>query len=80
MDLESLQTFFFYCMIINFAIYFLTSLAILILRKFIYRVHLWMFKMDEETMLISMQKYLSTYKLLITVFNFTPWLALLIIN
>jgi len=39
-----------------------------------------MFRIEEEAVRKSIQMYLGTYKLLITVFNFVPWIALLIIN
>jgi hypothetical protein len=39
-----------------------------------------MFGLDEETVRKSIQSYLANYKLFITVFNFTPWIALLIIR
>ena len=80
MNIETLQDFFFWCMLVNTGIYALTAIAVLVLRDFICKIHKKMFGLDEETVCNSMQKYLATYKLLITVFNFVPWIAILIIK
>jgi hypothetical protein len=39
-----------------------------------------MFGLDEETLRKPIRSYLANYKLFIGVFNFTPWIALLIIR
>jgi len=39
-----------------------------------------LFSLDEQTVSKSLLRYLATYKLLITVFNFVPWIAIMIIN
>ena len=79
MDIETLKTFLFWCLIINFGIYSLTAIAVLVFRKFVYSIQRNIFKIDDETVGASIQRYLGNYKLLITFFNFTPWLVLLII-
>ena len=65
---------------INTAVYFLTAIASLMMRQFMYKIHNRFFNLDEKAVDELTQKYLSNYKLLITVFNFTPWLALVIIK
>ena len=80
MGMEKLQDFFFWCMVLNIGIYTLTALSVLVLRDFVGRLLGKMFRIDEESVGKSLQMYLGAYKLLITVFNFVPWLALLIIN
>ena len=80
MDIEKLQGFFFWCMLVNIGIYAFTAIAVLVLRDFICKMHRKMFRLDEETVCKSIYMYLATYKLLITVFNFVPWIALLIIK
>lgn len=57
-----------------------TALAVLVLRDFVCRVHKQLFNMEEAEVLRSTQQYLATYKLLITAFNFTSWVAILIIK
>jgi hypothetical protein len=80
MEIEKLQGFFFWCMLVNFGIYTITAIAVLVLRDIICKIHRKMFRLDEETVNKSIHKYLATYKLLVTVFNFVPWVALLIIE
>ena len=80
MDIEIVQGFFFWCMVVNIVIYTFTAIAVLVLRDFVCNIQKKLFGMEKETVLASVQKYLATYKLLITVFNFAPWIALLIIT
>ena len=80
MELETLQGFFFWCMVINTGIYTFTAIAVLAFRGIICWLHEKIFGFDEETTLKSVHRYLANYKLLITVFNFTPWVAILIIK
>lgn len=80
MDIETAHQFFFWCMVVNTVIYGITGVAVLALRKYLCRIHKKMFGLDEETVCESMQKYLANYKLLITFFNFVPWIVLLIIK
>ena len=80
MDMEAIRGFFFWCMVVNIGIYAFTAIAVLLLRDFICKIHRKMFKLDEETVYKSLYMYLAAYKLVITVFNFIPWIALLIIK
>ncbi|WP_415407888.1 DUF6868 family protein [Sulfurovum sp. CS9] len=80
MNIEILQEFLFWCMIINFGIYTLTAIAVLVFRDVMYKIHKMMFGLDEETVSKSIHMYLASYKFLITFFNFVPWVAILIIK
>ena len=80
MNIETLQEFFFWCTVVNTGIYVLTAVTVLLLRDVVCRLNSKMFGLDEETVRKSIQSYLANYKLFITVFNFTPWIALLIIR
>jgi hypothetical protein len=80
MDIEKLQEFFFWCMLVNIGIYALTAIAVLVFRDTVLKIHRKMFGLDEETVNKSIHTYLATYKLLTTVFNFVPWVAILIIK
>ena len=80
MDIAQLQDFFFWCMLVNTGIYALTAIAVLVFRDLVCTIHRRLFGLDEETVLKSIQMYLAAYKLLITVFNFVPWIAILIIQ
>jgi hypothetical protein len=80
MNIEMLQDFFFWSMIINCVMYALTALATIFLRDFLCWIHKILFDLEKDEVLKLVQRYLATYKLLITVFNFTPWIAIMIIK
>jgi hypothetical protein len=80
MDTQALQEFFFWCMVVNTGIYAATAISVLVFRGLICKIHRKMFGLDEETVSRSIQQYVAAYKLLITFFNFVPWIALLIIK
>jgi hypothetical protein len=83
MDLDLLQTlqrFFFWCMVINAGIYTFTAIAVFVFRRPMCWIHEKIFGFDEETTMRSVHKYLANYKLLITAFNFVPWVAILVIK
>lgn len=80
MDIYQLQDFFFWCMLINSGVYAITAVAVSLLRKTVVRIQKWVFGLDDETIMSGIYKYLAAFKLFITVFNFAPWIALMIIN
>ena len=80
MDIEKLQAFFLWCMLVNIGIYAFTAIAVLLLRDFICRMQSKMFGLSEDTVRKSIFMYLASYKLLITVFNFVPWIVIVIIK
>ena len=80
MDIELLRHFFFWCMIINSAVYLVTAIALLVFRDLVYKILGTLFKIDDVVIGASIQKYLGNFKLLITFFNFTPWIVLLILK
>jgi len=80
MNMVKLQWFFFWNMVINTGIYSITAIALLIMPGFVYKIHMRIFRFSEESVGISIQKYLATYKLLITFFNFAPWITILILK
>ena len=80
MDLNFLQEFFFWCLMINLVVYMITALAIVFLRSFIYRVHGKLLGLEEKESSTLICNYLANYKLLITVFVFVPWIALIIMR
>ncbi len=80
MELETLQDFFFWCMVINTGFYIFTAVAVFLFKGIICWIHEKIFGFDEETTYKAIHKYLANFKLLITVFNFAPWIAILIIK
>ena len=80
MNLELLEALFFWCMIINLGIYIATAIAVFAFKGLLCKFHKMMFGFDEATTMETVNRYMGNYKLLITIFNFTPWLAILIIQ
>ena len=80
MNMAVLQEFLFWCMILNIGIYFFSAIMMIVLRDFISNIHMKIFGLDAATVHKTFYNYLALYKLLIVVFNFVPWLALLIIK
>ena len=80
MDVENLREFLLWCLLLNIAIYTVTALATLTLRNFMSGIHEKLFGLSQQTVHKAFYAYLAAYKLLIIVFNFVPWLALVIIQ
>lgn len=80
MNIEQLYDFFFWCMIINCVIYMITVSYAFFMKDFFCRLMFRLFETDRAEALNMLQRYIASYKLLITVFNFTPWLALFIMT
>jgi Na+/H+ antiporter NhaA len=76
----TLKQFLLWCLILNTGIYAFTAFAVFAFRKPVCWIHEKIFNFDEATTLKSIHRYLAHYKLLITAFNFVPWVALLIIG
>ena len=80
MDIELIEKFLFWCLLINIGIYSITAIAALVFRGIVCRIHKTLFGMEQAAVMESIQNYLASYKLLITFFNFVPWVAVLIIR
>ena len=80
MDIEILQEFFFWCMLVNLGIYVFTAIMVLVFHDTILKIQTKMFRLDEKTVSKALYRYLANYKLLITIFNFVPWIAIVIIK
>lgn len=78
--METLESFLLWCLILNTLIYMVTALAVMLLGDFVYKVNMKIFSLDQNSVAQAIQNYLAHYKLMITFFNFVPWLALIIIN
>ena len=75
-----LQVCFFWCLVVNTGICALTAIAVLLLRDIVGRISSKRFGLDEETFRESIQNHLANYKLPVSVSNFAPRIALLIIR
>ena len=74
--LQAWTTFFGWMTIVNMGIYLITVIAVASMRDFAFRMNSKIFQISEEEVAKTTFKYVGAYKLLLTVFCFTPWLAL----
>lgn len=75
-----LQDFLLWCLLLNLGIYTFSVIASIVLRNFMAATHEKMFGISKETAYKAIYTYLAAYKLIIIIFNFVPWLAMVIIN
>ena len=67
-------------MVVNFGIYALTAFVVLAFRDLACKLQVRIMGIDEVTALKAIYYYMAGFKLLVIVFNFTPWIALVIIT
>ena len=80
MDLEKLQNFFLWSLLINLAIYIVSIIAALSLRGFMCKIHGKLFGLNEEAINKTVYLYFGIYKIFINFFNLAPWIAIQIIK
>ena len=80
MDLQSLESFFMWCTIINGAIYLEWLLFFIFAPDFVYRMQSRLFPIPRETYNVVIYSLLGAFKLFLIFFNIVPYLALVIIN
>jgi len=80
MDIETLTAFFMWCTILNVAVYAWAAIWIIGAPDFIYRVQGRFFTLPRQTFDAVVYGFFALHKLLIIVFCFVPWMALLIIG
>ncbi len=75
-SLQTWTTFFGWLTVVNIGIYLIIVTAILGMRNFAYKMNAKIFGVSEEVVAKAMLRYVANYKLLLTIFCFSPWLAL----
>ncbi|WP_413230619.1 DUF6868 family protein [Halobacteriovorax sp. RT-2-2] len=76
MNFETFTSFLGYCSIINMSFLLLSTFMILVLKKQVIEIHSSMFGIKEKKLPKMYFKYLANFKLLVIVFNITPYLVL----
>lgn len=79
MDINTLQTFFMWCTIINAIILIGSSMILMFASDWVYQFHNRFINVPKETYKTVFYSFIAFYKILWLAFNLTPWLALLII-
>jgi hypothetical protein len=80
MNLETLREFFGWCLAFNAGLMIFTFVAITVLRDFAANLHAKMFRLEPGQVHLEFYRYLANYKIAIIVFNFVPYLALLLMS
>jgi len=80
MNLEQLTDLFQWMTIINIGVFVLSSVLIMLLKKSIYKMHAYLFGIQEDQVAIAAYGYLGRFKILVLVFNIVPYLSLLLIR
>ena len=80
MAIPTLQSFFMYCTILNLGILMITGLFLAIGGDFVYWVKSKFFNISREQFDVAIYCCIAFYKIIVIVFCFVPWMALLIIG
>lgn len=76
MDLTLITAFIGWCLVINTALLLFSTVAITVMQNAICRVHGKMFSIDVKELPKYYFTYLANFKLLVLIFNLTPYIAL----
>ncbi|MGB8225298.1 MAG: DUF6868 family protein [Sedimentisphaerales bacterium] len=80
MDITAVRAFFMWCTILNGALLLAAFAMWVFAGDFVYRMHSKWFKLSKEAFNILFYSFLGAMKIFVLVFNFVPWMALLIIG
>ncbi len=80
MDIPTVRTFFMWCTIFNAGVLLYAFLIFTFAGDWLYRMHGKWFPMPRETFNVVLYSFIGFYKVLITVFNLVPYLALLLMG
>ncbi len=80
MDIPTLQSFFMWCTILNLGLLIVTSLVCTIAGNFVYWIQSLFFSISRETFDLVVYCWIGFYKIVVLVFCFVPWMALVIIG
>lgn len=75
-SIDLIKEFFGWCSVINIAMLFVSTLMIIMLRGFIAKIHANLTGVSEADLPRIYLEFLGNYKILIIVFNVTPYIAL----
>ena len=80
MNLDQLTELFKWMSIINICILTLSTVLIILLKNIMYKMHGKLFGIEKENLALVSYQYLGMYKIIILVFNITPYISLLLIK
>jgi len=77
-NIQYLIKFFMWCTLINGSLLLLWTGAMLFCPDLVYRIQSRWFPIPRETFTVMMYAFLGGFKILFLLFNFVPWMALLL--
>lgn len=80
MDIQSLTTFFMWCTIMNGGLLLLWIACCVFAPDSVYRTQNKWFPIPRETFNVVIYSFIALFKIMLIVFNFVPYVALLIIG
>ena len=78
MDIETLQTFFMWCTIINGSLLVLLITLCILVPDLVYRTQSKWFPFPRETFNVVIYSFIGVFKIFFLMFNLVPYVALLI--
>ncbi len=80
MDIQTLQTFFLWCTIINGSLLVFWTLIVVFASDWVYRTQSKWFPISREVFNVVIYSFLGLFKIVFLVFNAVPYIVLLIIG
>lgn len=80
MELETLRAFFGWCTVLNGGFLILSFLILALAGNWVYRMQVRWFPISREAFTLAMYCFLGAMKILVLLFNLTPYLALTILG
>jgi hypothetical protein len=80
MDIQTLQTFFMWCTVINGSLLVFWTLIVVFASDWVYRTQSKWFPISREVFNVAIYSFLGLFKIVFLVFNAVPYIVLLIIG
>ncbi len=80
MNIDQLAEFFKWMTIINIGLFFISTLAVFVLKSVMLKLHSKLFGLTDSQISLAVYSYLGGFKLLLIFFNIVPYCALLLIS
>ena len=80
MDIQTLQTFFMWCTIINAALLVLSGMICAFAGDWVYRVQSKWYPVSRDAFNVVIYSFIGVFKMFFLMFNLVPYVALLIVG
>lgn len=80
MDIQTLQTFFMWCTIINAALLVLSGMICAFAGDWVYRVQSKWYPVSRDAFNVVIYSFIGVFKIFFLMFNLVPYVALLIVG